>query len=168
MAELRADFPAEVDGDAVPPAAVTHDAIVAATPVVVPVAAPVATPVAEASEPPVVITPIPTAPQLIASFAAPPATYRMVSEHDKIAEETHRPVRRHHKTAAGEAPAEPLQLVETASDKVVVQPVFEDEKTRKPVRRRRHAAASGVPAEPLQLVETAPHATTSEGGPSQA
>ncbi len=120
-------------------------------------------------EPEVEATPIPHVPQVIASFAAPPATYQVVSEHDKVAEEeSHRPVRRRRHEGAAPAPAEPLQLVETASTSVAPPPVMEEEAHRRPVRRRRHQAASAAPAEPLQLVETAPGAAISEGAPPQA
>lgn len=137
----------------------------------VPVPAQMSLPVEPApAEPVVEATPIPHVPQVIASFAPPPATYQVVSEHDLAAEtQSHRPVR-HRRQADSDAttPAEPLQLVETASEKVATQPVFEDEAVRKPVRRRRQAAASDAPAEPLQLVETAPGAARAEGGPPQA
>jgi hypothetical protein len=63
--------------------------------------------------------------------------------------------------------AEPLQLVETAGDKVVAMPVAEEEAPRRPVRRRRHAAASSAPQEPLQLVETAPGAAVRDAGSQQ-
>jgi ribonuclease E len=127
---------------------------------------PVAEPTAAAPETEVVATPLPHAPQVIASFAAPPATYQVVSEHEKIEEEAHRPVRRRRHEAAPAAPAEPLQMVETAGDRAVVPPAMEEaeEAPRRPIRRRRHAAASAAPAEPLQLVETAPGASTTDGG----
>ncbi|MGD9954333.1 MAG: hypothetical protein AB7S87_17310, partial [Burkholderiales bacterium] len=63
----------------------------------------------------------------------------------------------------------PLQLVETASDKVVPAAVFEDEAPRPPVRRRRRSL-DAIPEEPLQLVETAPGASAPAGDnpPAQA
>jgi len=138
----------------------------------VPVPAQMSLPVEPApAEPVVEATPIPHVPQVIASFAPPPATYQVVSEHDVAAEaQSHRPVRHRRQADSGATPpAEPLQLVETAGEKIVAQqPVFEDEAARKPVRRRRQAAASDAPAEPLQLVETAPGAARAEGGPPQA
>jgi hypothetical protein len=119
-------------------------------------------------EPEVVATPIPHVPQVIASFAAPPATYQVVSEHDKAVEEAHRPVRRRRHEAAPPAPAEPLQLVETAAERIAPPPAPEEDLPRRPVRRRRHALAGQAPAEPLQLVETAPGAAASgEGSPPQ-
>lgn len=183
MEELRADFPAESDTDtaaarAEVPARAPAPARAVETPV--PVAAPVVTapamaaPVAthtpvEHAEPEVEVVPLPHAPQVIASFAPPPATYKVVSEHETLTEEPHRPVRKHRQEPAQAAPAEPLQLVETAGDKVAAQPVFEDEIARKPVRRRRQAqAAAAAPAEPLQLVETAPGAASPEVPPPQS
>jgi hypothetical protein len=118
---------------------------------------------------PVDVTPIPHEPQVIASFAAPPATYQVVSEHDQAAAaQPHRPVRRRRQESAAQAPAEPLQLVETAAEKAaaVAAPV-EEEAPRRPVRRRRHAAAA-LPDEPLQLVETAPGADRPDAGPPAA
>lgn len=115
--------------------------------------------------PPVEVTPIPREPQVIASFSAPPATYQVVSEHDQgAAAEPHRPVRRRRHESAVQAPAEPLQLVETAAEKAaaVAAPV-EEEAPRRPVRRRRHAVAA-LPDEPLQLVETAPGAARPDAG----
>ena len=128
--------------------------------------APVAPPPRE-SERPVVATPLAHAPKVVASFAAPPATYKVVSEHDKAAEEPHTPVRRRRENNVAAAPAEPLQIVETASDKVVAQPFVEDEAPRRPLRRRRGADDSHVPAEPLQLVETSPGARTADGDASR-
>jgi hypothetical protein len=73
--------------------------------------------------------------------------------------------RRHEEASAGGA--EPLQLVETAGDKIAASPVFEDEAIRRPVRRRRQSQPTPAP-EPLQLVETAPGATNADGNPPQA
>jgi ribonuclease E len=118
---------------------------------------------------PVAVTPIPHAPQVIASFSAPPATYQVVSQHDQAeAGEPHRPVRRRRHESAAPAPAEPLQLVETAAEKAaaVAAPV-EEEAPHRPVRRRRRDAAP-LPDEPLQLVETAPGAARPEAGPPAA
>jgi hypothetical protein len=175
MEELRADFPAESDTDVAPAQAdaparsVETPVAVAAPAVTAPImAAPAAAPAPMAhAEPEVEETPLPHTPQVIASFAPPPATYKVVSEHDAAVEEPHRPVRKRRQESAQPAPAEPLQLVETASDKAATQPVFEDEVSRRPVRRRHHAAASAVPAEPLQLVETAPGAELPEATPPQ-
>lgn len=121
-------------------------------------ATPEATPQVEA-------TPIPHEPQVIASFSAPPATYHVVSEHDQVAAgEPHRPVRRRRQESAAQAPAEPLQLVETAAEKAAAVAVpVEEEAPRRPVRRRRHAAAP-LPDEPLQLVETAPGTARPDAG----
>ncbi|MBX3674123.1 MAG: Rne/Rng family ribonuclease [Burkholderiales bacterium] len=118
---------------------------------------------------PVDVTPIPHEPQVIASFAAPPATYQVVSEHDQAAAaEPHRPVRRRRQESAAQAPAEPLQLVETAAEKAAaVAAPAEEEAPRRPVRRRRQAAAA-LPDEPLQLVETAPGAARPDAGPPPA
>jgi hypothetical protein len=115
----------------------------------------------------VVATPIPHAPQVIASFAPPPATYQVVSEHDKVADEAQRPVRRRRHEAGQDAPPEPLQLVETAAERIVPLPISEEEGPRRPVRRRRHSAAGQAPEEPLQLVETAPGAPVAEASPPQ-
>jgi len=125
-----------------------------------------AAPVAEI-EREVVATPIPHAPQVIASFAPPPATYQVVSEHDKVADEPQRPVRRRRHEAGQDAPAEPLQLVETAAERIAPPPAPEEEAPRRPVRRRRQSAAGQAPDEPLQLVETAPGAAAAEASPPQ-
>lgn len=118
---------------------------------------------------PVDVTPIPHEPQVIASFAAPPATYQVVSEHDQAAAaEPHRPVRRRRQESAAQAPTEPLQLVETAAEKAAaIAAPAEEEAPRRPVRRRRQAAAA-LPDEPLQLVETAPGAARPDAGPPPA
>jgi hypothetical protein len=118
-------------------------------------------------EPDIVATPIPHAPQVIASFAAPAATYQAVSQHDAAEEEAHRPVRRRQREVSAASTAEPLQLVETANDKAAPPPVFEDEISRPPVRRRRQSQPA-APAEPLQLVETAPGASGPDGVPPLA
>jgi hypothetical protein len=85
-------------------------------------------------------------------------------------EEAHRPVRRRREAPEASArAAEPLQLVETAADRVAAEPVFEDETPRRPVRRRRQEReASAQPAEPLQLVETQPGAAPAEGAAPQS
>lgn len=118
--------------------------------------------------PEVVAIPLPREPQVIASFAPPPATYNVVSEHDKAEDEAHRPVRRRRHEAAP-PPAEPLELVETAAEKAaaLAQPVFEAEAPRQPVRRRRQALAASASAEPLQLVETKAGAEPAEGASPQ-
>jgi len=132
MAELRADFPAESENEAAPgaeaparPAREPRRTVEESTPPVVaavpaaPAAEPlVAQPVAveparHAPEPEVVAIPLPREPQVIASFAPPPATYNVVSEHDKVEQEASRPVRRRRQASEASAPAEPLQLVET-------------------------------------------------------
>jgi len=104
-------------------------------------------------EPAVEVTPLPHAPQVIASFAPPPATFQVVSEHDAAGEPA-RPVRRRPRDAAA-PPSEPLQLVETAAEKAarIAAPVPEEEAPRRTKPRRRSRAE--VPNEPLQLVETA-------------
>jgi ribonuclease E len=167
MEELRADFPAEQEGESEP----TRREPVArreAPPPAEPVVA-VAAPVHERQpEPAVVATPIPHAPQVIASFAPPPATYKAVSQHDAAAEDEHRPVRRRRQGAEQVAAPEPLQLVETAGEKVAAQPVFEDEMQKRPPVRRRRNAATATPAEPLQLVETAPGAVQADNSTPQA
>jgi ribonuclease E len=113
-------------------------------------------------EPVVERTPLPHAPQVIASFAPPPATFQVVSEHERVAEEASRPVRRRARDAAP-PPAEPLQLVETAAEKAArLAPVIEEEAPRRTKPRRRRVVE--VPDEPLQLVETQP----GEGVPPQA
>lgn len=123
---------------------------------------------AQPPETQVVATPLPHAPQVIASFAPPPATYQVVSEHATVEGEAHRPVRKRRQEHAAETAAEPLQLVETASDKAAAQPHFEDEVPRRPVRRRRHSPPAAIPSEPLQLVETAPNEASAESGAPQA
>lgn len=127
-----------------------------------PVAIPAAIP-SRAPEPPVVASPISHAPQVIASFAPPPATYQEVSEHGEATGAPTRPVRRRQESAQADAGAEPLKLVETAKDKVAPVAIVEEESPRPPVRRRRRDVAA-VPAEPLQLVETAPGAEPAGGG----
>jgi hypothetical protein len=114
-------------------------------------------------EPAVVVTPIPHAPQVIASFAAPPVAFQVVSEHESVAEEPHRPVRKPRHEGASGATGEPLQLVETAREKVVPPAALEEEVVRPPVRRRRR---HGMPAaaEPLELVETRPGAAQPPSG----
>jgi ribonuclease E len=148
-------------GVAVPPAAEPPVPVIAETR---PQAAPTVAPTVEAY---VEATPLPHAPQVIASFAPPPATYRVVSEHEPAVEDVRRPVRRRRHEDGAPVAAEPLQLVETAGDKVVAMPVAEEEAPRRPVRRRRHAAASSAPQEPLQLVETAPGAAVRDAGSQQ-
>ena len=185
MAELRADFPAETESeaDAAPAearAAVEPEAAAPVRPArereapvrtaperAAPEPAAVEPVTAAHVEPEVVATPIPHAPQVIASFAPPPATYNVVSEHEKVTEEPNRPVRRRRHEAAPPV-AEPLQLVETANERIVAQPVFEDEAPRPPVRRRRRGSGDTAPAEPLQLVETDPAAKPAAGGSPQA
>jgi hypothetical protein len=104
-------------------------------------------------EPALEVTPLPHAPQVIASFAPPPATFQVVSQHDETGEPS-RPVRRRARDAAP-PPGEPLQLVETAAEKAArVAPVLEEEAPRRTTPRRRRNVE--VPNEPLQLVETRP------------
>jgi hypothetical protein len=99
------------------------------------------------------VTPLPHSPQVIASFAPPPATFQVVSEHDEAGEPS-RPVRRRVRDAAP-PPSEPLQLVETAAEKAArVPPVLEEEPPRRSKPRRRRNVE--LPNEPLQLVETRP------------
>ena len=120
-----------------------------------PVSAPAPQPVQSVHatpEPAVEVTPLPHAPQVIASFAPPPATFQVVSEHDAAAEPA-RPVRRRPRDAAP-PPSEPLQLVETAAEKAarIAAAVPEEETPRRTKPRRRRNVE--VPNEPLQLVET--------------
>jgi hypothetical protein len=163
MAELRADFPAEQEGETEQPRAQPQPRREAAPPPepVVAVTAPSREPEVH-QEPQVVATPLAHTPQVIASFAPPPATYQAVSQHDGATEEAHRPVRRRKPASEQPAAPEPLQLVETAGEKVATVAVFEDEvANRRPVRRRR-SAANVAAAEPLQLVETAPGAAVTD------
>ena len=104
-------------------------------------------------EPAVEVTPLPHAPQVIASFAPPPATFQVVSEHEAAAEPV-RPVRRRPRDTAP-PPSEPLQLVETAAEKAarIAAAVTEEEAPRRTKPRRRRSVE--IPNEPLQLVETA-------------
>jgi hypothetical protein len=112
---------------------------------------PVETAHAAVEEPPVVTTPLPHAPQVIASFAPPPATFQVVSQHEDTVEAS-RPVRRRQRESAP-PPSEPLQLVETAAEKAArIAPVLEDEPSRRTKPRRRRVVE--LPTEPLQLVET--------------
>jgi hypothetical protein len=171
MADLRAEFPAEAEGEenvAAPREAVAERKAAAPVAEREPIAAAPAAvsppPMRREPEPEVEANPLPHTPQIIASFAPPPATYKEVSEHASAEEEPHRPVRRRRQETQTVA-AEPLQLVETSASALTVQPVFEDEVVRRPVRRRRSASATSVPAEPLQLVETAPGAATDSGAP---
>lgn len=181
MADLRAEFPAEAEAEEGTPAA--RESVAEREPVTPAAVREAAAPVAEretapaapapveshpAPELPVEATPLPHTPQVIASFAPPPATYKAVSEHAPVEEEAHRPVRRRRHEVEAAAPAEPLQLVETVAGAIPPQPVFEDEVTRRPVRRRRQANAAEVPAEPLQLVETAPGAAAPDAGAPRA
>ena len=111
-------------------------------------------------ESPIEVTPLPHAPQVIASFSPPPATFQVVSQHEETGE-AHRPVRRRARESAP-PPSEPLQLVETAAEKAArLPPVIEEEPPRRTKPRRRHVVE--VPSEPLQLVETSP----GEGVPPQ-
>ncbi len=166
----REPRPAREPRRAVEEAAFPVASAVPAAPVPEPIVAqPVAVePATHAPEPEVVAIPLPREPQVIASFAPPPATYNVVSEHDKAEDEAHRPVRRRRHEAAP-PPAEPLELVETAAEKAaaLVQPVFEAEAPRQPVRRRRQAIAASASVEPLQLVETKPGAEPAEGASPQ-
>jgi ribonuclease E len=173
VAEARAELSAMDDAEPAPdsgraPARAPRPerADVFAAPVPPPAPVIEAAPAAEV-EREVVATPIPHAPQVIASFAPPPATYQVVSEHDKVADEAQRPVRRRRHEAGQDAPPEPLQLVETAAERIVPPPISEEEGPRRPVRRRRHSAAGQAPEEPLQLVETAPGAPVAEASPPQ-
>ncbi|MBK8323287.1 MAG: Rne/Rng family ribonuclease [Betaproteobacteria bacterium] len=112
--------------------------------------------------PVVEVTPLPHAPQVIASFSPPPATFQVVSEHDAAAEPA-RPVRRRTRDAAP-PPSEPLQLIETAAEKAarIAAAVPEEEAPRRTKPRRRRDVE--IPNEPLQLVETA----ADKGAPPQA
>jgi hypothetical protein len=181
MADLRAEFPAESEGeDSVSAARDTAGERQPEAPAAEHVAPvpraerdsistpPVAVESPAAPELPVEATPLPHAPQVIASFAPPPATYKILSEHAPVEEEAHRPVRRRRHESESAVAAEPLQLVETVAAAIPSQPAFADEIERRPVRRRRQANATAAPAEPLQLVETAPGAATTDAGAPQA
>jgi hypothetical protein len=77
-----------------------------------------------------------------------------VSEHDSVAEEAHRPVRRRRHGPAQEAEQPPaLQMVETQAAPVPAVAV-EDEAPRRTKPRRRRGGVE--PSEPLMLVETQP------------
>jgi hypothetical protein len=83
--------------------------------------------------------------------------FHAVSEHEAVAEEAHRPVRRRHRDHAPQAePAPALQLVETQADTAGATIVPEDEPPRRTRPRRRRGGE--VPSEPLMLVETQPGA----------
>jgi ribonuclease E len=169
VAEARAELSAMDDAEPAPePARAPRPerAEVVASPVPPPAPVIEAAPAAEI-EREVLATPIPHVPQVIASFAPPPATYQVVSEHDKAADEPQRPVRRRRHEAGQDGQAEPLQLVETAAERIAPPPAPEEESPRRPVRRRRHSAAGEAPEEPLQLVETAPGAAVAEASPPQ-
>ena len=117
--------------------------------------------------PAAVQSPQATPSRVIASFTAPPATYQVVSEHGEIGAEPARPVRKRREDHENPAAAEPLKLVETASDKIAqLAPALDDEPSRPPVRRRRRPAPDI--AEPLQLVETAPGAIPGDSEPPPA
>lgn len=116
------------------------------------------------TEPAEVIAPKPVKPALVPP--APPAAFHAVSQHDEVADETHKPVRRRRQGAEGGGlqEAQPLQLVET---QVEVQPItLESDEPRRPVRRRRRGGGSAE-SEPLMLVETQQPADGSQPGAGQ-
>jgi hypothetical protein len=119
----------------------------------------------EVTQPPVVATPIPHVPKLIASFSPPPATYQLISQHDDGEVPPPRPVRRRRSAESGVAAPEPLQLVETQPSPLQTQPVFVDELPRRTKPRRRREVA--IDNAPLQLVETQAGGST-DGSSSSA
>src|SRR5205085_8010123 len=121
-----------------------------------------AEPVAEHTrEPSEAIAPMPAIPSVP---PAPPAAFHAVSEHDAVAEEAHRPVRRrrHGEENAAETAAS-LQMVETQVP-VTSAPPVEDELPRRTKPRRRRGGAQQD--EPLQLVETQPGTESHADGSS--
>jgi hypothetical protein len=105
-----------------------------------------AEPRAEASEP---------APRVHAPVVAGPLVeFHAVSEHDAVAEEAHRPVRRRRQGQSDAQAQSELQMVETQADVAVSAAPQEDELPRRTKPRRRREGA--VADEPLKLVETQP------------
>ena len=98
------------------------------------------------------------------TFAPPPkpvvapvplAAFHSVSQHDEVAEEAPKPVRRRRQAGEpGGTQDAPLQLVETQAA-AIVAPIDDDFPRRTKPRRRRGGDA---PSEPLKLVETQPGA----------
>lgn len=98
------------------------------------------------------------------AFAPPPkpviapvavAAFHAVSQHDDVADEAPKPVRRRRNPGdPGGAQEAPLQLVETQAA-AIVAPAEDDLPHRTKPRRRRGGDA---PSEPLKLVETQPGA----------
>jgi hypothetical protein len=79
--------------------------------------------------------------------------FHAVSEHDAVADEAHKPVRRRrHEPADGESDAPTLQMVETQPNAPVAPAVQEDELPRR-TRPRKRRGGQAVD-EPLMLVET--------------
>jgi hypothetical protein len=100
--------------------------------------------------------PVAPAPAPVTTAPPPASAFQAVSQHQDS--EASRPVRRRHREDSAPAASEPLQLVETASDKVAaVAPAVEEEAPRRTKPRRRRAVE--VANEPLQLVETRPGET---------
>ena len=90
-----------------------------------------------------------------------PVAFHAVSQHEDG--EAHRPVRRR-RSESGAAPAEPLQIVETASAAAPQATAFDDELPKRTKPRRRRSAA--VDTSPLQIVETSPGAEPADNPPA--
>jgi hypothetical protein len=109
-------------------------------------------PRSSAPAPAAYVPPAPAAPAYVppaplTAFAA----FHAVSEHDEVAEEAHRPVRKRRQpgVAGSDQPA-PLQIVETQA--ATPPPIAEDELPRRTKPRKRRGASAD--SEPLKLVET--------------
>ena len=89
---------------------------------------------------------------------APPAAFHEVSEHDAVAAEAHRPVRKRRHADAEPQAEVPLQMVETQAE-TAPMPIEDELPRRTKPRRRRSVAAENVP---LQMVET--QASTDQPG----
>jgi hypothetical protein len=108
-------------------------------------------------------TPAPAPAAFTPAPIAQPVAFHAVSEHDAVAEETHKPVRRRKDHVDGGAQETSLQLVET---QVEVQPAMlaaDEEPVRRTKPRRRRGGP--VESEPLMLVETQPGADTARPDP---
>jgi hypothetical protein len=93
-----------------------------------------------------------------------PVAFQVVSEHDEVVDETHRPSRRRrHGADAQVAEQPPLQMVETQAA-AEATPLTEDDLPRRTKPRRRRGAGAS-PSEPLQLVETT-HGTDADNASS--
>jgi hypothetical protein len=104
------------------------------------------------SEPAETIAPTPRKPTIA---PVPMAAFKPVSQHDEMAEEAHKPVRRRRNPDGSSHSEEPpLQLVETQAEAIAVPADDELPRRTKPRRRR----GGDAPSEPLKLVETQPGA----------